>query len=126
MYFNVYSTALLITVPYRDFVLWCVRDFGCVEDSVPMVYHAAHLRFLRVLRSVCFESFTEVIGEAGLLFFVCFLNFFTEGQALCEVWDPHCQMDTMFKARMSRTCRGMEKRQRKDKHHKTQLFQKPL
>lgn len=75
MYFNEYSTALLINVPHRDFVLWCVHKFGCSEDLMPMVYHALHMRLLRVLRSVCRESFTVVIGKT-LDYFNSFFFFF--------------------------------------------------
>lgn len=59
---------------FQGFLLWCVHEFSCSENSMPMVYHAAHLRLLRVLRSVCRDSFTVVIGEARGEFFV--FNFF--------------------------------------------------
>lgn len=49
---------------------------------MPMVYHAAHLRLRTVLRGVCRESFTVVIGKALGLFFIFY---FTEGQGCCKV-----------------------------------------
>ena len=102
-------------------------NLAAVKILMPMVCHAARLRLLRVLRSVCRESFTRCgdwrsSGFLVFFFFSFFFFFLTEGQAWCKVWEPRGEW-TQYSGVVISLCsfRSMdvnepaEERKRKDK-----------